>query len=53
MNSTGVGFAKQFRVRIEEDTIQISFDGRPLINVSDRTIQGRGAVGEKLTALRS
>ena len=45
MNSTRVEFAKQLGVRIEEDTIQVSFDGRPLINVSDRTIQGRGAVG--------
>jgi hypothetical protein len=45
MNSTRVEFAKQLGVRIEEDTIQVSFEGRTVINVSDRTIRGPGAVG--------
>lgn len=39
------GKTQQLGVRIEGDAIQVSFDGRPLINVNDRTIQGSGAVG--------
>jgi len=39
------GKTQQLAVRIEGDAIKVSFDGRPLISVSDRTIQGPGAVG--------
>jgi hypothetical protein len=39
------GKAQQLGVRIEGDAIKVSFDGRSLINVNDRTIQGSGAVG--------
>jgi len=39
------GKTQQLGVRIEGDTIKVSFEGRPLINVNDRTIQGSGAVG--------
>src|SRR6266702_2271918 len=39
------GKIQQLGVRIEGDTIKVSFEGRPLINVNDRTIQGSGAVG--------
>jgi hypothetical protein len=39
------GKTQQLRVRIEGDAIKVSFDGRSLINVNDRTIQGSGAVG--------
>jgi hypothetical protein len=39
------GKTQQLGVRIEGDAIKVSFDGRPLINVSDQTIQGSGAVG--------
>jgi hypothetical protein len=39
------GKTQQLGVRIEGDAIKVSFDGRPLINVSDRTIEGSGAVG--------
>jgi hypothetical protein len=39
------GKTQQLSVRIEGDAIKISFDGRPLININDRTIQGPGAVG--------
>jgi hypothetical protein len=39
------GKMQQLGVRIEGDAIKVSFDGRPLINVNDRTIQGSGAVG--------
>jgi len=39
------GKTQQLGVRIEGDAIKVSFDGRPLINVNDRTIQGSGAVG--------
>jgi len=40
-----VGKTQQLGARIEGDAIKISFEGRPLINVSDRTIQGSGAIG--------
>jgi len=39
------GKTQQLGVRIEGDTINVSFDGRPLIKVNDRTIQGSGAIG--------
>jgi hypothetical protein len=39
------GKTQQLGVRIEGDAIKVSFDGRPLINVNDRAIQGSGAVG--------
>jgi hypothetical protein len=39
------GKTQQLGVRIEGDAIKVSFEGRPLINVNDRTIQGSGAVG--------
>lgn len=39
------GKVQQLGVRIEGDAIKVSFDGRSLINVNDRTIQGSGAVG--------
>jgi len=39
------GNAQQIGVRIEGDVIKVTFDGRPLITVNDRTIQGSGAVG--------
>jgi hypothetical protein len=39
------GKTQQLAVRIEGDAIKVSFDGRALINVNDRTIQGSGAVG--------
>ena len=39
------GKTQQLGVRIEGDAIKVSFDGRSLINVNDRTIQGSGAVG--------
>jgi hypothetical protein len=39
------GKTQQLGVRIEGDAIKVSFDGRPLINVNDRTIRGSGAVG--------
>jgi hypothetical protein len=39
------GKLQQLNVRIEVDAIKVSFDGRPLINVNDQTIQGPGAVG--------
>jgi hypothetical protein len=39
------GKTQQLGVRIEGDAIKVSFDGRPLINVNDRMIQGSGAVG--------
>ena len=39
------GKMQQLGARIEGDAIKVSLDGRPLINVSDRTIQGSGAVG--------
>ena len=39
------GKTQQLGIRIEEDTIQVSFEGRTVINVSDRTIRGPGAVG--------
>jgi hypothetical protein len=39
------GKTQQLGVQIEGDAIKVSFDGRPLININDRTIQGSGAVG--------
>ncbi len=39
------GKTQRLGVRIEGDTIKVSFDGRSLISVNDRTIQGSGAVG--------
>ena len=39
------GKTQQLGVRIEGDTISVSFNGRSLINVNDQTIQGSGAVG--------
>jgi hypothetical protein len=39
------GKTQQLGVRIEGDAIEVSFDGRSLISVNDRTIQGPGAVG--------
>jgi hypothetical protein len=39
------GKTQQLGVRIGGDAIEVSFDGRSLINVNDRTIQGSGAVG--------
>lgn len=39
------GKTQQLGVRIEGDVIKVSLDGRPIINVSNRTIQGSGAVG--------
>jgi hypothetical protein len=39
------GKTQQLGVRIEGDAIEVSFDGRSLISVNDRTIQGSGAVG--------
>jgi len=39
------GKTQQLGVRIEGDAIKVSFDGRTLIDVHDRTIQGSGAVG--------
>lgn len=39
------GKTQRLGVRSEGDAITVSFDGRPLINVNDRTIQGSGAVG--------
>ena len=39
------GKTQQLAVRIEGDTIKVTFEGRPLINVNDATIQESGAVG--------
>jgi hypothetical protein len=39
------GKTQQLGVRVEGDVIKVSFNGLPIINVSDRTIQGSGAVG--------
>jgi len=39
------GKTQQLSVRIEGDTIKVTFEGRPLINVNDATIQESGAVG--------
>jgi hypothetical protein len=39
------GKLQQLGVRIEGDAIRVSLDGRELITVNDRTIQGSGAVG--------
>jgi hypothetical protein len=39
------GKTQQLGVRIEGDAINVSLDGRPLIKVNDRTIQGSGAIG--------
>ena len=39
------GKTQQLGMRIEGDVIRVSLNGRPIINVSDRTIQGSGAVG--------
>lgn len=39
------GKTQALGVRIVGDAIKVSFDGRPLINVNDRTIEGSGAVG--------
>src|SRR5258708_18768353 len=39
------GKTQRLGVRIEGDTIKVSFYGRSLISVNDRTIQGSGAVG--------
>jgi hypothetical protein len=39
------GKTQQLGVRIEGDAIKVSLDGRSLISVNDRTIQGSGAVG--------
>jgi hypothetical protein len=39
------GKTQQLGVRIEGDAIKVSLDGRSLISVNDRTIQGPGAVG--------
>jgi hypothetical protein len=39
------GKTQRLGVRSEGDAITVSFDGRPLINVNDRAIQGSGAVG--------
>jgi len=39
------GKTQQLGMRIEGDVIKVSLNGRPIINVSDRTIQGSGAVG--------
>lgn len=39
------GKTQQLGVRIEGDVINVSLDGRSLINVNDRTIQGSGAIG--------
>ena len=39
------GKTQQLGVRIEGDVINVSLDGRPLIKVNDRTIQGSGAIG--------
>ncbi len=39
------GKTQQLGVRIEGDAIKVSLDGRSLISVNDRTIQGSGAIG--------
>ena len=39
------GKTQQLGVRIEGDAIKVFFDGRSVISVNDRTIQGPGAVG--------
>lgn len=39
------GKTQQLAARIEGDVIKVSLDRRPIINASDRTIQGSGAVG--------
>jgi hypothetical protein len=39
------GKTQQFGVRIEGDSIKVSFEGRLLISVNDATIQEAGAVG--------
>jgi hypothetical protein len=39
------GKTQQLGARIEGDAIRVSLDGRELITVNDRTIQGSGAVG--------
>jgi hypothetical protein len=39
------GKTQQLGVRVEGEAIMVSFEGRTLINVNDRTIQGSGAVG--------
>ena len=43
--SVVTGKTQQLGARIEGDTIKVSLDGRQLIAVNDRTIQGSGAVG--------
>jgi hypothetical protein len=43
--SVVTGKTQQLGVRIEGDTIKVSFEGRQLISVDDRTIQGPGTVG--------
>jgi hypothetical protein len=43
--SVPTGKTQQLGVRIEGDAIRVSLDGRELITVNDRTIQGSGAVG--------
>jgi hypothetical protein len=40
-----VGKTQRLSARIEGDAIKVSLDDRVLIDVSDRTIQGPGAVG--------
>ncbi len=39
------GKTQQLGVRIEGDAIKVSLDGRSLISINDRTIQGSGAIG--------
>jgi hypothetical protein len=39
------GKTQQLGVRVEGDAIKVSFEGRSIINVNDRTIQGSGAIG--------
>lgn len=36
---------QQLAVRMEGDAIKVSFEGRPLIEINDGTIQGSGAIG--------
>jgi hypothetical protein len=43
--SVVAGKTQQLGARIEGDVIRVSLDGRELITVDDRTIQGSGAVG--------
>ncbi len=43
--SVVAGKTQQLGARIEGDAIMVSRDGRELITVNDRTIQGLGAVG--------